>query len=180
MCFFFLKPSVKKKNNPKNGKEHVKNISVQERTILRHWSASCLPPCSLAGVDAVNRPDIAQEQWWHFAWVAKERHWPHLPVTRLISSFKQKSHFLTKCICSLCLSLFFEHEFGASAVFTEDPGTSVNLSVTFLLSVTDVGKIIHYLQIDHRGPNSAFSHVCKLAVVICLIVKGCKSVVIFP
>lgn len=30
------------------------------------------------------------------------------------------------------------------------------------------------MKINHRGPNSAFSHVCKLALAIQLIVKGCK------
>jgi len=56
-----------KKKNQKNGKEQVKNISVQERTIVRHWSASCLPPCSPGQVDLVNSPDLTQVQWWHFA-----------------------------------------------------------------------------------------------------------------
>jgi len=79
-------------------------------------------------------------------------------------SFKQKSFFLTKCTCSLCLPLFFELDFNVSAVFTE-------VCDCFFLSVTNVGKI---MKMDHRGPISAFSCVCKLAVVIQLIVKGCK------
>lgn len=66
-------------------KEHVKNISVWERMVLRHWSAFCLCPCFLAWAESVKSPDVAQEQWWSSAWVAKERPWSHLSVSSLMS-----------------------------------------------------------------------------------------------